>query len=138
MIEKGKKVKIHYTLTVDGQVVDSSSGKDPLEYEQGAQTIIPGLQRGLEGKAQGDKTQVTVEAGEAYGEIKAEAVVEIPKEKLGEGDFKEGMSIQGQSPEGQMFQGLIKEVREANVVVDFNHPLAGKTLTFDVEVVSVA
>jgi FKBP-type peptidyl-prolyl cis-trans isomerase SlyD len=138
MIENGKKVKIHYTLTVEGQVVDSSSGKDPLEYEQGAQTIIPGLQKGLEGKAQGDKTQVTVKAGEAYGEIKPEAVVEIPKEKLGDGDFKAGMSIQGQSPDGQMFHGLIKDVREENVVVDFNHPLAGKTLTFDVEVVAVS
>ncbi len=138
MIENGKKVKFHYTLTVDDQVVDSSSGKDPLEYEHGGGGIIPGLQKGLEGLKEGDKRQVAVEAKEAYGEINPQAIVEVSKENLGGQDIKEGMGIQAKSQTGQAFQGVIKEVRDSDVLVDFNHPLAGKTLNFEVEIVAIS
>ena len=138
MIEKGKKVKFHYTLTVEGQVVDSSSGKDPLEYEHGGQTIIAGLQKEMEGLNAGDKKQVTVEAKEAYGEINPEAIVEVAKENLGTEDIQQGMAVRAQSQTGQTFQGVVKEVKDKVAIVDFNHPLAGKELAFNIEIVAVS
>lgn len=138
MIENGKKVKIHYTLKVDGQVVDSSADKDPLEYEQGSQMIIPGLQKGLEGLKTGDKQQVTVQPEDAYGTINQQAIMEVPRADIGSDDIKEGTPIRAQSKTGQAFQGVIKEIRPEVVIVDFNHPLAGKTLIFDVEVIAVS
>jgi FKBP-type peptidyl-prolyl cis-trans isomerase SlyD len=137
MIENGKKVKINYTLTVDDQVVDSSTGKEPLEYEHGGQTIIPGLQNELTGLNAGDKKQVTVQPQDGYGELNPQAVMEVPKADLGDAEVKEGTPIRAQSKTGQAFQGLVKEVRSDIVIVDFNHPLAGKVLVFDVEVMGI-
>jgi len=137
MIENGKKVKIHYTLTVEGQVVDSSSGKGPLEYEHGGQTIIPGLQNELAGLKAGDKKQVTVQPQDGYGEINSQAVMEVPRADLGEAEIKAGTPIRAQSKTGQVFQGVVKEVRDDIVLVDFNHPLAGKVLTFEIEVMGI-
>lgn len=138
MIDEGKTVKMHYTLTVEGQVVDSSEGKDPLEYVHGNKMIIPGLENELTGMKVGDTKTVAVVAKDAYGEIDTNAIVEIPKERLPEGmEVQKGMVLEMSSPEGQKLPGMVMEVKEATIIVNFNHPLAGKDLSFDVSIVDV-
>lgn len=138
MIKDGSKVKIHYTLTVEGEVADSSRDGDPLEYEHGSGMIIVGLEEQLLGKKPGDAFQATIPPAKAYGEHAAEAVQEVPKESFGEksDQLQVGGVVTGEV-EGRPFQAFIKEVGEATVTLDLNHPLAGKTLEFDVEVVEV-
>lgn len=138
MITAGRSVSMDYTLTVDNQVVDTSVGKEPLTYTQGSQMIIPGLENALEGLEPGAEKTVVVAAKEAYGEINPEAVVEIEKEKLQSDETpKAGMVLQMQTNTGQPMIGTVKEVKENVLVIDFNHPLAGKDLTFDVKIIEV-
>jgi FKBP-type peptidyl-prolyl cis-trans isomerase SlyD len=137
MIENGKIVKIHYTLTVDGQVVDSSSGKSPLEYEQGGGQIIPGLERELLGLKPGDHKQVAVLPENGYGPVNREAIIEIPRANLPVGELRVGMVLSGQSEDGHPLHGIVKEFDDCCAQVDFNHPLAGKLLYFDVEIIEV-
>lgn len=138
MIAQGSKVQIHYTLTVDGQVADSSEGQDPLGYEQGKGMIIPGLEEALVGKKPGDSFEVSIESSKAYGDYNDQAVQRVPKEAFGEqaDQLEIGGFVTGEA-EGQVFQARVVEVAEADVLLDLNHPLAGKTLHFAVEVVSV-
>lgn len=137
MIKDGSTVAIEYTLTVDGQVADTSKGRGPLEYKQGAGQIIVGLEKALSGLKQGDKKTVEVEAKEAYGEVNPEAKRKVPKtaiqniEKLKIGD------VVGASNGTQAFRAVISAIDDNEVELDFNHPLAGKKLTFEVEIVSV-
>jgi len=138
MIENGKVVKINYTLTVRGEIVDSSEGREPLEYTQGNNMIIPGLESQLQGMKVGEKKTVVVGPEDAYGVINQESIIEVPKAQLGENvDPQIGMMLQMQTPSGQALAGKIIEVKDEAVLVDFNHPLAGQELTFDVEVVEI-
>ena len=138
MIETGKTVKFNYTLTVKGQTVDSSEGKEPLEYVQGEGKIIKGLETQMEGLKAGDKKAITVGSEDAYGIVDQRAIVEIPKNQLGEEVTPQpGMMLQLTTADGKPLAGMISEVKDAVVVVDFNHPLAGKELLFDIEVVEV-
>ncbi len=137
-ITAGKQVSIEYTLTLDdGEVADTNVGADPLVFECGAGQIIPGLEKELEGLASGDEKQVTVDPEDAYGAIVEEAIADIPRENIpGEG-LEVGAYLQAQGADGQILNGMVKEIKDDNVIVDFNHPLAGKTLTFDVKVINV-
>ncbi|HBG60413.1 MAG TPA: peptidylprolyl isomerase [Candidatus Omnitrophica bacterium] len=138
MISAGKEVTIDYTLKVDNEVVDSSVGKEPLVYTQGSKMIIPGLENALEGLEPGAEKTVVVPASEAYGVINPEAVVEIQKDKLASEETPEvGMVLQMETSTGQPMVGMIKEIKENALVIDFNHPLAGKELTFEVKVIGV-
>ena len=138
MIENGKVVKINYTLTVRGEIVDSSEGREPLEYTQGNNMIIPGLESQLQGMKVGEKKTVVVGPEDAYGVVNQESIIEVPKAQLGENvDPQVGMMLQMQTPSGQALAGKIIEVKDEAVLVDFNHPLAGQELTFDVEVVEI-
>jgi len=138
MIETGKTVKFNYTLTVEGQTVDSSEGKEPLEYVQGEGKIIKGLEAQMDGLKVGDKKAITVGPEDAYGIVDQRAIVEIPNEQLGdEVTPQPGMMLQLTTADGQPLAGMISEIKEATVIVDFNHPLAGKELLFDIEVVEV-
>ncbi len=138
MIENGKTVKFNYTLTVEGQTVDSSEGKEPLEYVQGEGKIIKGLEAQMEGLKAGDTKDITVGPEDAYGVVDQRAVIEIPKTQLGDQVTPQpGMMLQLTTADGQPLTGTIKEVKDETVVVDFNHPLAGKELQFAVEVVEV-
>jgi FKBP-type peptidyl-prolyl cis-trans isomerase 2 len=137
-IEKGKKVSFDYTLTVDGQVVDSSKEREPLSYVHGEGKIIPGLASELEGMKEGQEKTVEVSPEDAYGKEDPEAFKEISKGSLPEGlEPKTGMMLQMQGPEGQPVPVKVAEVKDEAVVLDLNHPLAGKTLSFDVKVISV-
>ena len=139
MIEPGKKVKIHYTLVVEGKVVDSSRASEPFEYEPGRGQILNGLEKAREGLAPGEKREITVGPDDGYGPLDPQAIVEIPKTNFpANGDLEVGSLVQGEGKGGQVFQGVVREVHEEDVTVDFNHPLAGKELFFDVEVLEVA
>lgn len=137
-IENGKKVQFHYTLTVDEQVVQTSDGQEPLAYTHGSGEIIPGLASELEGMTEGEEKSVVVSAENAYGNVNPDAFKELPKSSLPEGlDPKQDMMLQAHSPEGKEILVRISDVKEDSIVIDLNHPLAGKDLTFAVKVVSV-
>ena len=139
MISDGSKVQLHYTLTVEGEQIESSRGRDPLSYEHGRGQIIPGLEKALDGLDVGDTRQVTVEPAQAYGEHDPEAVQEVPKEAFQDVDqLSVGSMVQGQAADGRGFQAEIAAIGDETVTLDLNHPMAGKTLTFDVEVVAVS
>ena len=133
-IKKDSKVAIHYTLTVEGKVEDTSKNRGPLEYTQGAGQIIIGLEKALEGLKAGDKKSVDIEAKEAYGEVKPEAKRRLPKTAITNIESMKVGDIVGASANGHTFRA---KITDTEVELDFNHPLAGKTLHFDVEVVSV-
>lgn len=137
MIKKDSKVAIDYTLIVDGKIADTSKGRGPLEYTQGAGQIIVGLERALEGKKAGDKISVDIPAKDAYGEINKEAVRRVLKTAVQNIEQMRIGDIVGASANGHTFRAKIAEITDTEVVLDFNHPLAGKTLHFDVEVISV-
>lgn len=136
-IKKDSKVAVHYTLTVDGQIADSSQGRGPLEYTQGAGQIIIGLEEALEGLKAGDKKSVDIEAKKAYGEVNPEAKRRVPKTAISNIDTLKVGDIVGASANGHTFRARISEITDKDVELDFNHPLAGKNLHFDVEIVSV-
>ena len=137
MIKKDSKVSIDYTLTVDGKIADTSKGRGPLEYVQGAGQIIIGLERALEGKNVGDKVSVDIPAKDAYGEINKEAFRRVPKTAIQNIEQMHIGDIVGASAGGHTFRAKITEITGTEVVLDFNHPLAGKELHFDVEIVAV-
>jgi FKBP-type peptidyl-prolyl cis-trans isomerase SlyD len=137
-IAANKVVTINYTLTDDqGQVIDSSEGREPLAYLQGASNIIPGLEKALEGKSTGDSLKVSVAPNEGYGERSDELVQEVPRNLFENADSIEpGMQFQAQSEAGPQLVTVVG-VGDESVTIDANHPLAGTTLNFDVEVVDV-
>lgn len=136
-VANDKVVSINYILTdIDGKVLDSSKG-NPLVYLHGRNNIIPGLENALEGKATGDKLNVSVPPEEAYGEFREDMIQDIPKSAFGEiTDIQPGMQFQMNSPNGPLVI-TVQVVNEETVTVDANHPLAGETLNFDVEVMDV-
>ncbi|MCL6417626.1 peptidylprolyl isomerase [Aestuariirhabdus sp. Z084] len=132
-------VSMNYKLTDDtGEVIDSSEGGEPLNYLHGASNIIPGLEKELVGKVQGDALTVTVQPAEAYGELDPELVQTVEK-GLFEGveSIEPGMMFQAQGPNGEVQRIMVKAVEGDEVTIDANHPLAGKVLHFEVEIVSV-
>lgn len=136
LITSGKVVAMNYTLTDGaGKVLDASEG-EPLEYLQGYQNIIPGLEKELEGLKPGDKKQVVVQPTEGYGERNPDLQFALPLGQFGGQQPEAGMMVQLQSEEGVMMATVLKTEGE-QVVMDANHPLAGQTLHFDVEIVSV-
>lgn len=139
LIAKDMVVQFNYTLTNDaGEQLDKSEAGAPLAYLHGHANIIPGLESQLEGKSAGESLKVTVAPAEAYGEYSEELVQEVPKEMFqGVDSIEAGMQFQAQGEGGQMQIVTVKAVEDDKVFVDANHPLAGQTLTFDVEIVEV-
>lgn len=138
MIQKGSRVKIHYVLRVEGKVVDSSQGTAPFQYEHGASQILRGLERALEGLRAGDTKQVYVGPDDAYGPVKPEACVEVPNDQLGVKNPRRGMVLETKTESGQKLVGHIKEILDDKIIIDLNHPLAGKELYFEIKVLEVS
>ncbi|MFT5169614.1 MAG: FKBP-type peptidyl-prolyl cis-trans isomerase 2 [Lysobacterales bacterium] len=137
-IKMGSEVAFDYTLTVDGNVVETTEGKKPVDYTQGEGSIIPGLEKELLGMKKGQSKTVTVEPADGYGEINPAAVKDMPISTFPENFVpKLGMVLEFTTPEGAKVPGIVAEIKEEAVLVSFNHPLAGKTLQFDVKVVTV-
>ncbi len=137
-IAKDSVVLIHYTLKNNaGEVLDSSSGSDPLAYLHGHGNIIPGLESQLAGKAVGDKLVAKIAPADGYGEHDPQMIQEVPKEAFqGAPEITVGMQFQAQGPDGAQMV-TVTAVGDEAVTVDGNHPLAGEELNFDVEVVEI-
>jgi FKBP-type peptidyl-prolyl cis-trans isomerase SlyD len=131
-------VLIHYTVTSStGEVLDSSDSDDPLAYIHGQGDIVPGLEQALTGKSAGDKVQVTVEPKLGYGEREESKVQQVPRSAFEDGaQIEAGMRFQTESDDGDVIV-TVTQVSPDQVTIDANHPLAGQTLRFDVQVVSV-
>ena len=138
MIGNNSVVTIHYTLTDDsGDVLDSSKGGDPLIYLHGANNIIPGLENELAGKTAGASLKVSVKPEDGYGEHSPEAIQQVPRSAFeGIDDIQPGMQFQTEGPQGVQVI-VVAEVSDDEVTIDANHPLAGKTLHFDVSIEGV-
>ncbi|OGB96413.1 MAG: hypothetical protein A2Z31_08535, partial [candidate division NC10 bacterium RBG_16_65_8] len=121
----------------DGEVRDSNKGGEPLTFIHGQRQIIRGLEKALEGMRAGEEKKVTVEAADAYGKVNPAAVAEVPKERIPATALTVGTELLAQDSSGRTRTVRVKEIKEQTVVIDMNHPLAGKTLVFDVKVLSV-
>ena len=136
-IQEGSLVSIEYTLTDDtGKVVDSNVGKEPLTYLHGSGQIVPGLEKELTGLKLGDRKKIVVKPEDGY-RADPNAFQEIPKDKLPREAQKVGTMLATKGPGGETIAMRVHEVKEKTVVVDFNNPLAGKTLNFDVKVTDI-
>ncbi|CUK12853.1 FKBP-type peptidyl-prolyl cis-trans isomerase SlyD [Ruegeria denitrificans] len=138
-IKQGDTVRIHYKGSLlDGNVFDSSEGRDPLEFVVGSGQIIPGLDTAMPGLAAGEKKRVEIACVDAYGPINPEMRQQIPREGIPDDiPLELGTQLQMQTPDGQALPVTVVEVDEATVTLDANHPLAGQDLIFDIEVVSI-
>lgn len=139
LIEKDLVVSIHYELKDDsGNELDSSKDSEPLNYLHGAGNIIPGLEKALVGKVQGDSMQIRLDPEDGYGEVREDLIQTVEKEAFkGVESVEEGMAFEAKSPDGTSQRILVTKVEGDQVTVDANHPLAGVVLNFDVEVVGV-
>lgn len=140
LIKSGSKVKFHYSGRLEsGESFDSSVDRDPLEFVVGNGNIIPGLEKEILKMKKGEKKTITVPAEEAYGPRNEELSREIPKGPLPQGlNLQVGAVLYLKTPDGTPFPATVAEVKEDTVVIDFNHPLAGKTLIFDIEILDIS
>jgi len=131
-IEANQIVSIEYEVKDGDKVVDSNVGGAPLVFMFGKGQIIPGLENGLGDMSIGEKADILVQPADAYGEYNEEAQQEVPKEQFAGIDLEKGMTLYGQGEDGGTVQVTVKEIGDETVIIDFNHPLAGKALMFTV------
>ena len=138
--EKGSTVKVHYTgKLTDGTVFDSSHNRnEPIEFTLGQQNMIAGFEKAVEGMAVGDTKTTNIPANEAYGEKKEEMIIQVPKTEI-PADIKPevGQQLAMQGDNGQQVPVTVTEITDQGITLDANHPLAGKDLVFDLELVQV-
>ncbi len=138
VVGPGKKVTLDYTLTVDNKEMESSVGKTPLVYVVGQRNIIPGLETQLNGMHVNEEKVVNVASKDAYGDVDPKAVKEFPKTSLPQGLQPQiGLILQATAPDGSKFPARITAIKDDKIVLDFNHPLAGKDLTFKVKILNI-
>ena len=138
-VKQNDTVKVHYTgKLADGQVFDTSEGKEPIEFTLGQGQLIPGFENGLIDMKLNEKKTINIPVEEAYGQPREELVQEVEKSQLPpEIEPEVGMGLVSKTPDGREMNLLVAEVKEDTIVVDGNHPLAGKDLIFDLEVVEI-
>lgn len=138
VVQNGSVVSLEYTLSDEkGKVIESNKGQQPLKYTHGQGQIIPGLEKELVGMKAGGQKKVRVKPEEGYGPVDPQAFREFPRNELPPEALKVGAKLVAKNPQGQSIPVRVHEVKEKTVVVDFNHPLAGKTLAFDVKVLEI-
>lgn len=138
-VKQNDTVKVHYTgKLADGQVFDTSEGKEPIEFTLGEGQLIPGFENGLIDMKLNEKKTINIPVEQAYGQPREELVQEIDKSQLPpEIEPEVGMGLVSKTPDGREMNLLVAEVKEKSIIVDGNHPLAGKDLIFDLEVVEI-
>jgi len=136
----GDTVKIHYTGTLeDGTEFDSSAGREPLEFTLGTGQVIPGFDKAVEGMAVGDEKSVNIAPEDAYGPRQEQMIQEVPKSALpADLEPAEGMNLQAQGQNGEVIRLTIASVSDDSITVDANHPLAGKALNFNIQLVEIS
>jgi FKBP-type peptidyl-prolyl cis-trans isomerase SlyD len=134
-IREGSQVALEYTLSDEaGTVIESNKGKQPMSYIHGKSQIIPGLEKELSGMKVGEEKKILVKPEDGYGPVNPDAFQEVPKDKLPPEALKVGTTLMAQGPQGQGIPVRVHEIKDTTVIMDFNHPMAGKTLSFDVKV----
>jgi FKBP-type peptidyl-prolyl cis-trans isomerase 2 len=138
VIKGGSRVSMEYTLSdTNGTVIESNKGKKPLLYTHGQGQIIPGLEKGLEGMKVGGEKKIEVKPEEGYGPVDPKAFREVPKANLPAEALKVGTQLTATTPQGQAIAVRVHEIKDDTVIIDFNHPLAGKTISFDVKILNI-
>jgi FKBP-type peptidyl-prolyl cis-trans isomerase SlyD len=135
VVKEGSIVALEYTLTDEsGKVIESSEGKSPMVYVHGQGQIMPGLEKALTGMKVGEQKTVVVRPEEGYGPVNPQAFQEVPRENFPAEGLKVGMTLMARGKDGVPIRIRVREIKDKTVVVDLNHPLAGKTLTFKVKI----
>jgi len=136
-VSQGKMISLEYTLKLDNnQIIETNVGKAPLTYTHGAHQIVRGIETAVEGMTVGEAKHVIVTPADGYGVRDLTGLHELPKQKVPE-DIKVGMKLRGTDPSGRITEPIVTEIKYDTVLLDFNHPLAGKTLYVDVKVLDV-
>jgi len=138
-VKDGDTVKVHYTGKLkDGSVFDTSAEREPLEFKLGEGQLIPGFEKAVVGLNVGDSTEVDIPSTEAYGEAREDLIISVPKDQLPDDvEPQVGMQLQVNQPDGQPVPVRIAEVGDTELKLDANHPLAGKDLSFEIELVDI-
>lgn len=138
VVSSGKKVSVQYTLKLDNdEVADSNVGSKPLTFVNGSRQIIPELEKALQGMKIGDSKHVIIKPDDAYGVVNKDAFKEVEKKKIPTEGLKVGMQLQGKGSYGQIVKSRVVEIKDQTVLLDFNHPLAGRTLYYDVKILDI-
>lgn len=137
--KRGDTVHVHYKGTLDdGTVFDSSEGSEPIVFTLGAGEVIPGFEQAIEGMSAGEKKTERIEAGDAYGEHRGELVFTVPEDQMPEGaEVEVGDMLRVGFPDGSSAAVQVMALEQGSVTLDANHPLAGKNLTFELELVAI-
>ena len=136
-VSKGKVISLEYTVKLEGnEVIDTNVGKDPLTYTQGGKQLVAGVESALEGMTVGQAKHVIVAPSDGYGDRDPNALHEVPKEKVPK-EVRVGTQLHGKDTSGRDVRPIVTEIKDETVLLDFNHPLAGKTLFFDLKVVNI-
>lgn len=137
--KSGDTVKVHYAGTLsDGTVFDSSQDREPLEFTIGQNMVIPGFENGIVGMNEGDSREIPIPAAEAYGAYNENLVAAVPRSQVpAEMELELGMILQVRSPEGALARAMVRQITDAEVTLDLNHPLAGQDLVFQVQLVKI-
>jgi FKBP-type peptidyl-prolyl cis-trans isomerase SlyD len=138
MISDGSVVRFEYTLLdEEGEVIQSNKGKDPVTYTHGQHEVLAGLEEGLSGMEVNEEKSIRLQPEKAYGPIDAKAFKEVPKTDVPAAALEVGTPLSARGPKGEDLIMRVHEVKQKTVILDFNHPLAGKTLNFDVKVLAI-
>jgi FKBP-type peptidyl-prolyl cis-trans isomerase 2 len=139
-VKDGDTVKVHYTGTLEnGEIFDSSENREPLEFTLGQGQLIPGFEKAVAGLEIGESTTVDIPSADAYGEVREDLIISVPKDQLPDDvEPQIGMQLQVNQPNGQPVPVRITAIGEEDLTLDANHPLAGQDLTFKIELVEVA
>lgn len=139
IVQEKSNVSVHYTGTLEtGEVFDSSRERDPLSFTVGEGQMIPGFENAVKGMKLNETKKITIAPEEAYGEAKPEMIQTIGKDQLPpDMEVQVGQQLASQMPDGQQIVVTVTDVKENEITIDANHPLAGKTLNFDIEVVKI-
>jgi FKBP-type peptidyl-prolyl cis-trans isomerase SlyD len=134
-IREGSQVALEYTLSDEsGTVIESNKGKQPMSYIHGKSQIIPGLEKELSGMKVGEEKKIKIKPEDGYGPVNLDAFQEVRKDKLPPEALKVGTMLMAQGPQGQGIPARVHEIKDNTVIMDFNHPMAGKTLSFDIKI----
>ena len=138
VVRDGTVVSLQYSLSgEDGKLIESNKGKDPLKYTHGSKQIVPGLEKELAGMKVGGEKRVKVKPEDGYGAVNSKAFQEVPKEQIPADGLKVGATLAAKGPHGQEIPVRVHQIKEKTVVLDLNHPMAGKTLLFDVKILDI-
>ena len=137
-IEINQTVKMKFQVRIDGEIVDGTSGNKPFEFSFGTGQVLAGLEKRMVNMKLGEQAKFLVPASDAYGEYKEDAIQVMPIEEFANiEDLKVGMQLQGEDENSQPIQVIVKEITQSEIVIDYNHPLAGKDLEYIIQIESL-